>query len=150
MPKDSCLLLPVSPQTRMRRLPNTPINPKLEPPPALFCLTGLLHAMDPALWDGSTSALCPSHMDWQNGLEVHSSQSAGWQTPPVLHSYQGLHLCLGQKLALAYMYVCLYVKGAGPLECCPSKDPHGTIFTTKTVRNNSSNVRDGSKTVEND
>ncbi|GLC35848.1 hypothetical protein PLESTM_000375200 [Pleodorina starrii] len=35
----------------------------------IWYVTGLLHCLDPVLWDGDTSGYLPTHMDWQRNLE---------------------------------------------------------------------------------
>ncbi|MEW5299227.1 MAG: hypothetical protein WDW36_002262 [Sanguina aurantia] len=69
---------------------------------------GLLHATDPALWDGDTSVPCPPHMDWQHGLTAAFKPERWLGGATGLHAYTfgaGLHRCLGQKLAFNELQV---------------------------------------------
>ncbi|PNW77221.1 hypothetical protein CHLRE_10g427350v5 [Chlamydomonas reinhardtii] len=63
---------------------------------------GLMHYIDPVLWDGDTSVDVPAHMDWRNNFEG-AFRPERWLSEETRPRYMftfgtGAHLCIGMNL----------------------------------------------------
>ncbi|KAG2484376.1 hypothetical protein HYH03_016792 [Edaphochlamys debaryana] len=79
---------------------------------------GLLHCLDPVLWDGRTEGEVPRHMDWRGGFEeayrperwLSPGDGGSEDLPRPRYAFAfgaGAHMCIGQNLVYLELKVLL-------------------------------------------